>query len=306
MTATKAQKIRLGLFAIGAAAAAMMVLVVFAGLRFWERHDRYHIDFEDSVLGLEKGAVVSFGGIKVGTVSDISLAEGNLRKVRVTIRVKRKLPIRTDTTATLTMGGITGLKTIDLRGGEFDAPPLPPGGVIAVGESTLDRFERQAKTLMDQSQEMMSHATRVASNLAELTEPVNFEGMEEIVKSAKVASANLAEATGGLRDIVNENRAGIRRTVVSVEHASASAQHATSRAASMMDTFDREAPRLILDGKDLVGELRDVVRTNGSYLRSTMYDLRQASRNLKDMARDVRQQPSRLFFSKPSRERKLP
>ena len=35
-------------------------------------------------------------------------------------------------------------------------------------------------------------------------------------------------------------------------------------------------------------------------------DLRQASRNFKELAREVRQRPSRLLYSSPAPERKLP
>lgn len=296
MNATKTQKIRLGLFTVGTAAALLVVLVVFAGLRFWERHDRYVVDFEDSVLGLEEGAPVTFGGIKVGAVTDIRVAPDDLRKVRVAIKVKRGLPIRTDTTATLSMAGITGLKSIDLHGGAIDAPALPPGGTIATGETTLDRFERQAKALVDQSQQLMTHANNVLANLEVLTEPVQFQGVAEIIASARAASANLADATAGLKAMVDENRAPIRRTLASVDRV-------TERAASIMDG---EVPRIMLGAGDLVDELRGVVRDNGSYLRSAMFDLRQASRSLKEMARDVRQRPSRLLFAKPAHERKLP
>jgi hypothetical protein len=37
-----------------------------------------------------------------------------------------------------------------------------------------------------------------------------------------------------------------------------------------------------------------------------MFDLRQASRSFKELARDVRQKPSRLLFSTTPSERKLP
>lgn len=296
MAATKAQKIRLGLFAVGAGAATLLVLVVFAGLRFWEHHDHYTVDFTDSVLGLQEGAPVSFGGIKVGSVTNIALAPGDLRKVRVTIEVKRGLPIRTDTTATLSMAGITGLKSIDLHGGAIDAPPLPVGGAITPGETTLGRIERQAKQLVDSSQELMGHANQVMSNLEQLTQPVHFEGMSEIIRSLRSASADFAATSASLRGMVAENRAPIRRTLESIDHV-------TGRAAAIVDS---DVPRLLLGADDLVDELRGLVRDNGSYLRSTMFDLRQASRSLKEMARDVRQRPSRLLFAKPAHERELP
>ena len=296
MAATRTQKIRLGLFAIAAASAAALVLVVFAGLRFWEKHDHYVVYFEDSVLGLEDGAPVTFAGIKVGTVDDIAVAPDDLRKVKVTLSIKRGTPIRTDTTATLTSAGLIGVKAVDLHGGDVRAPRLAPGGTIAAGLTTLDRLERRAELLADQSVAILEHARKVAANLEALTEPSQFDGLGEVVTSARAASANLAAASGELRSMLAENRAPLRRTVASVEHAA-------GRAAALVDG---EVPRLLGDAGALVDDVRDVVRSSSPYLRSSMFDLRQAARSLKELARDLRQRPSRLLFARPARERKLP
>lgn len=296
MAATRAQKVRLGLFAVAALGAAALVLFVFAGLRFWEKHDRYVIYFADSVLGLEDGAPVSFAGIKVGKVDRIEVAPDDLRKVKVTISIKRGTPIRTDTTATMTMAGLIGVKAIDLHGGDVRAERLPPGGTIAAGETTLDRLQRQAEVMVDQSQEILEHAKNVVANLEELTEPSQFDGLGEVVTHARAASANLAAATGELRGMIAENRAPLRRTVATVDHVA-------GRAAALIDG---DVPRVVGDAGALVDDLRGVVRSNGPYLRSSMFDLRQAARSFKELARDLRQRPSQLLFARPARERKMP
>lgn len=296
MAATRAQKARLGLFAVAALGAAALVVFVFAGLRFWEKHDRYVVYFADSVLGLEDGAPVSFAGIKVGKVDRIEVAPDDLRKVKVTISVKRGTPIRTDTTATMTMAGLIGVKAIDLHGGDVRAPRLPLGGTITAGETTLDRLQRKAEQMVDQSEQILQHATNVVANLEELTEPSQFDGLGEVVTSARAASANLASASGELRDLIAENRAPLRRTVATVDHVA-------GRAAALMDG---EVPRVVGEAGALVDDLRGVVRSNGPYLRSSMFDLRQAARSLKELARDLRQRPSQLLFAKPARERSLP
>ena len=71
MTTTRQQKIRVGLFAVVAGALFGVVLVVFAGLHFWQERTRYYIVFDDSVFGLEQGADVYVNGIRVGTVAEI-------------------------------------------------------------------------------------------------------------------------------------------------------------------------------------------------------------------------------------------
>lgn len=296
MAATRAQKIRLGLFAVSAAAALALVLIVFGGLRFWEHHDHYVIYFTDSVFGLSEGAGVSFAGIKAGTVDKIEIAPGDLRKVKVTIAVKRGLPIRADTTATLTMAGITGLKSIDLHGGEVTSPRLAQGGTITTGETTLDRFTREAKSMLDDSREIMAQAGRVAKNLATLTDPARFTGLDDILASARTTSTNLAATSVALRGLVGENRVALRQTMASVDHVA-------DRAVVLVD---QDLPRVIVGASSLIDDVRGLVRDNGTYLRSSMFDLRQASRSFKDLARDLRQRPSRLFFATAASERRMP
>lgn len=270
MATTRTQKIRLGLFGVGAALALAVVLAVFAGLRFWERHDTYVIYFDDSVMGLEAGAEVMFAGVRIGRVASIDLVPADLRKVKVTIAVKRGLPIRTDTTATLQFAGITGLKLIDLRGGSPEAAYLPPGSVLASEQALLDRMEQTAQRLTDQTEELMEGAGRVMENL-ELT-------------------------SDELRAMVAENRVALRGTISAVGEA--------ARAATAM--LKSDLPKVIAGAGALVEDMRGVVRSNQNHIRTAMFDLRQASKNFKDLSRDLRQKPSRILFSRSARDRAMP
>lgn len=274
MSTSRAQKIRLGIFAIITATAAVIVLGVFAGLHIWQRHDRYTVYFDDSVLGLEEGAIVTFGGIKAGTVDHIEVDPADLRRIKVTIEVKRGLPIRTDTTATLQFAGITGLKVIDLRGGDVRSPHLPPGSTIATGATILDRVEQEADNLITQSRQLMDNANKVMANLAAITDPGQFEGVGALIDQAKQATANLAALTNDLRGVLGDNRVALRNTVTSIERAANSAN--------------------------------SLVRDNAVAVRTSLFDLRQAARSFKELARELRQKPSRLFFADAPRDRKLP
>ena len=52
--------------------------------------------------------------------------------------------------------------------------------------------------------------------------------------------------------------------------------------------------------------MKQLITANEGPLRAAVFDLRQASRSFKELARDVREQPSRLLFSDAPGERKLP
>ncbi len=303
----KTHKIRIGLFVIGTAALAALALVVFGGVRFWSPSDHYVIHFEDSVLGLETGAQVYVNGIRAGKVESIELDPDDMRKVIVGIEVKRGTPVHSDVKATLSLAGITGVKLIDLTGGTSQAPLLAVGGEIPVGKSTLDRLEAQAETIANQAgalsaqaTEMMKRATKVIDNVVADTDPARFDemqaGLRAVLVRAQSTTDNLAATSAALHSIVTENREAVKHTLATVDRAAASAA----------DLMAGPFAKVVTGANDFVASLKELVHDNETPLRSAVFDLRQASRSFKELARDVRERPSRLLFSAAPDERKLP
>lgn len=288
---SKAQSIRVGLFATATLVLVAVVLIVFGGVRVWEKEDHYRVVFEGSVMGLEPGAVVYLNGIRVGTVEDVAVHKTDLRKVDVAIAVDEGTPVRTDTQAMLQYAGITGLKVIDLRDGTAAAAPLPPGSEITAGVGLLDKLEARAQAIADQSGELMKRVRALTDNLVEVTEP------------AKVAANNFAELSGSLRTMVDENRAGLRQSMATLESSLAAIRETATGARKLLDG---QVTQLVTNAGDTVTTLKTLMTANEGPLRAAVFDLREASRSFKELAREVRQKPSRLLFSTAPSERKLP
>jgi phospholipid/cholesterol/gamma-HCH transport system substrate-binding protein len=276
MTTSKQQKIRIGLFAVAAGALLAVVLVVFAGVHFWKPRNRYYVEFDKTVYGLERGADVFLNGIRVGKVGGIRLAPNDIRHVEVALDINQGAPIRTDTRAVLQFAGITGLKVIDLRGGSLAAPQLAVGGKIPVGETILDKLEDKGKEMVEESQQLLERANSIVtkadmivSNLASATDAAN---LGEIMAQTRVTAGHLAQASASLRGLIDENRASLRASVAAIEETA-------KRAADLVD---------------------------GNQVKAAVADLRQASRSFKELAREVRNRPSKLLYSKPEPDRKLP
>jgi phospholipid/cholesterol/gamma-HCH transport system substrate-binding protein len=294
--ANKAQRIKVGIFVAITGALLGIVLVVFGGIRLWESKAHYVIEFDDSVMGLEKGAQVYMNGIRVGRVDSIGVSPTDLDKVVVEIAVKSGTPVHTDTVAMLQFAGITGLKVIDLRKGSHAAPLLAEGGRIPQGETLLDKVQRQAQQIADQSEKLMQRAGQIVDNLVAITDPKRFEGIEEIMNSAKTTAGNLAVASGEMRAMVAENRVVLKDTLGDIRGA----------VASTKNIIDTQVTGLVSSASALIGDLGNIVHGSEGQLRSTVFDLRQASRNFKELSRDLRARPSRLLFSNPQSERKMP
>ncbi|MEO6381228.1 MAG: MlaD family protein [Nitrobacter sp.] len=146
----------------------------------------YHVQFEGSVPGLLVGAAVLFNGIRVGEVSDLSLAPDNPRRVNAAIAVTSTTPVRPDTKVGLEFQGLTGVPVVALEGGEKLGGPGPVPTLIA------DAGAGQSMT-----QAARDALRRVDAVLAENAEP-----LKTTISNLKIFSDGLARNTGKLDGIV--------------------------------------------------------------------------------------------------------
>ena len=279
MTTNRRYAVRVGIFAFATAALFAIVLVTFAGLKFWGHHRRYYVEVEGSVIGLTRGAPVYFDGIDVGNVHEIAISPEDLGHVRVAIDVDLDAPVRVDTKATVNSTGLTGIKVIDLRGGAVTAAPLPENSVLESERTGLDRLQKQAERIAEQTQELMTRINTIVSNVEAF---MSSDELGSIVGNVRTTTQNLARASRTIDDIIASNRGAIRDVIGSVSRASDNANAVAT-------------------------DLRALVRINQSVIAQALADIRQGARNFKELTREVREQPSRLVFTGGNpQDRKLP
>lgn len=290
---TRAQRLRVALLGVAAFVLVWVVLLLYGGALLFRGHDRYYVDFHGTVYGLETGGDVYLEGVRVGSVAWMHVVPVGAVHVHVAIDLAPGTPVPEGTHAVLLYAGITGVKEIDLRYGDDATAPLAPGSTIPLGKSELDRLETAALQIADHSDQLLAEAQRAVANLAALT---SSSQLGAAIEDARRVAANLARTSASLRALVDENRAALKTTLGSLNQA-------TRRAS---DLLAGQLTTLVGHADQLVGQLDHLVAGSRGPLRATLDDLRDASRSLKEMARQVRQNPSRLLFSHPAPERRLP
>ena len=119
---TRANHIWVGAVTLLLLAGAAVFLMWLA--RLSERDNKlYDIFFEQSVGGVAEGSVVTYSGVPVGQVSDISVWDKDPEYVKVRIRIEDDTPILVGTEATVS-ASFTGVSNISLSGGQSDQPPI--------------------------------------------------------------------------------------------------------------------------------------------------------------------------------------
>lgn len=282
---TRAQNAKLGIFLVATALLLLFVFVVVAGLTFWEPKHTYYVVSDDSVAGLEVGSPVTMRGVDIGTVDEISLDREDYETVRVHLEVDADVPIPRDAQAFIELSGLTGVKLIDITEGSTEAGVLPPGSVIPLGQTTLEKIEGQAEELAEQAVELLGESQELIKNLKDLSEALtrglDAERVEAMVSRVEGILSSVDSAADELEATMGESRTNLRE---------------------ILDDIDETSNEL----QDLLRHSNRILRGNDDDLRSAIRDLRQAARNFEALSRQLRRQPSRLLRSSPPEERELP
>lgn len=176
-----------GLFIIVFAVAAVF-FAVWLGSPGRSDDVLYRIHFADSVNGLTVGDTVKFRGVDVGTVKSIITDPDNSRLVLVEVRLRKEAPVKTDTKASLTLKGLTGVVFIELNGGDPAAQTL-----LAV-------------TPPDKVPEIPSEKTGLKAVLDDLPKLVGkFSTMAEKFSALEDQVKKVVTSVGGLTDKVKDN-----------------------------------------------------------------------------------------------------
>jgi phospholipid/cholesterol/gamma-HCH transport system substrate-binding protein len=138
----------------------------------------YRIRFPDSVSGLTAGDTVKFRGIDVGTVKAMVIDPENSLLVRVDVRLRKDTPVKTDTRASLTLKGITGVVFIELSGGDPTAKTLlavTPANTmpeIPSEKTGLNAMLDELPKLVKKFAAIEDQVKKVVTNVGSLTEKV--------------------------------------------------------------------------------------------------------------------------------------
>ncbi len=236
---------------IGAFTLAGLILLVLGGLwsAQWasdETWQELEVHFLQPVSGLSVGSGVQYNGINMGSVRDLRLSPDHPGRVVAVIRIDDQAPLREDTTARLSVSGLTGVSTIQLRGGSPDSPPLKPAAgrtrpVIIAEESGLQR-------LIETSEDIASTASEVMLRLLEFLSEDNADRVAATLDNIDTFTQALTGESDRLGEIVRNLHRGSEELVPLIEELRAAVAAASSTLErlepALVDTFPRAAEEL--------------------------------------------------------------
>lgn len=290
---TRANHIWVGAVTLLLLAAAAVFFVWLA--RLGERNNKeYDIFYEQSVGGVAEGSVVTYSGVPVGQVADISIWERDPEFVKVRIRVNGETPILVGTTASIS-ASFTGVSNISLSGGRSNQPPITcdttdcPEGVpvIPPAQGAVGEILASAPLLLE----------RLATLTDRLTRVLDDENQNSI-------SGILANTNAISRELANSSPE-VQRTLQELQTTLAQSTETLAAFEGTLETTDQllegEGPALAADLRATLASARQAANSlEGSLANvepltrqlnedtlpaanATLRDLRRTSENLRTM-----------------------
>lgn len=211
---TRSNYVMVGAITLAMLAGLLLFTVWIAGLSN-KATKCYDIYFAQGVSGLNKGSSVTFSGVPVGQITEISLLPSRPEFVWVRIEVDGETPVLQGTTAQIKGIGFTGVSEIQLGGAVKGAGPITQAGpqgcpVIPASSGGLGALLNSAPELIDRIQ-------RLTERLTELLNDENQDAISDILANVRDTTAVLKERAPDLADAIADARIAARNAGIAAD-----------------------------------------------------------------------------------------
>lgn len=281
---------RFGILALLGGTIVMLFLLV-AIARYpslFLRGKEYHAIFE-SVAGLNSGDEVRYGGLLVGSVTELDLYEQDPTHIVVTFRVRDRTPVRTDTRASITQVGLLGEPYLALHAGKVNAAPLPEGDFVPTDHTmSFQEAVNRLAVFFDRADTLLTGIERIARTSPWDRLDRTLARVEEIVETASTSAervlSRLDDASGRLNSVL-----------IRTERLIAVIDTAVGKSGPELAATQREALATLRETHGLVRELRTALEAGGG-MEKIVRDVAIAADNLATLTSRLERNPSSVLM----------
>jgi phospholipid/cholesterol/gamma-HCH transport system substrate-binding protein len=295
----KSNEIKAGATIVVSAIILVAFLIVIFGVDFGEQTKEYQT-YLNYIGGIQQGSLVKYGGMDVGSVTEIALPEGDNTRIRLKIKIDDKTPVRIDSKAFVTSIGIMADQHIEISAGSLNSPLLPAGSVIQSKE--VLGFAQMAEPLGELNEQVQELLTRVSDVFNEQNRQhigsvlANFDNIMtqgqkqflSVVQNLDHLTAHMASISEDLNDLMDKNKGNFDQTL------------------GHLQKTTEETTKLIADLRHTMSTLESILSANTTSIVDIMENFQYASQNMEEFTRTVKERPWLLIRKDAPPERKLP
>ena len=317
-----AAEIKAGVLVLSSIVVFAGFLAVIQGYRPPSEEHVFVCHFNDT-LGLNKGADVRFGGLKVGRIRSIEADPDQREKIRVEAVVPPELHVNEESIAYVSQTTLTAEKHLEVTTGAPDAPLLADGAEIPVREGGLldqagqlagtiqsaihdvqallgvEKAQRESEsgelkttiaTIMDDLDVAVEEGTGLVTDARDAVSQYR-DDIDEILQRVKDVSASTDDLMTDIQGAIGESKgdlqAALKKVPPILDRVGSVSEELDSIVASLQETLDNAVL--------LSGEANGALVDNRPVLDDTLIDLRETVRHLRDFSRTISEEPQSVI-----------
>tara|TARA_R110002072_G_scaffold299485_1_gene475155 strand:- start:1010 stop:1963 length:954 start_codon:yes stop_codon:yes gene_type:complete len=305
---TRASYVVVGTFVLALTAAAFGVVLFLTRTSFEDTPKTYISYFTGSVTGLQIGSPVRYRGVPVGTVNDIRIEPTDVERVRVTMEIVQGTPIKTDTSSTLGLQGITGVAYIELTGGTRDSKPL-----TAVADAKVPVIPSKTsgiQQVLASAPELLERAVAITERLALILDDRNVESIANTLDNLSSLTGTLAGSSSQIEQLIGDSQktfAALREAADGVSELTNGLNRKVGPLADDADDILTDVHKAVRGFNRIANQLELVVDENRASIRDFssggLYELSQFIAEgrvlisaLTRLSAQIERDPARFFF----------
>ena len=275
--------------------------------------------------GLSPGAIVLFGGIRVGEVSDVKPSQEDPTLIEVSFKVRRDTPLNEDSTAS--SGTLTFISTpvLLITTGMNGARRLQSGETVRSEENvSWDDVARVANTAVQSANALITElqqeippltgqAATALANVNEITGPANQRQIAGILSELNTTlnreSARIVQVTDQISALAKHADSLVASARPVVSNMDRTVTNANSTLDAIREPFTKDLADLgvaLQQARSVLDALQNVVGAQKEDIEATVRNLRTASESVRAFTQTLNERPWNLIRTTQPPDRKVP
>lgn len=271
-------------------------VILIGGTQFFEKLDTYYVKVMNAA-GVEEGAPVKLGGVRVGKVLKVTLPASPGEPISLTIGVKKGTAIYRGTKASIAQVGFVGdlylLLSLGKKTGERfnvgDTIPSEEQVQFAVLMARLDTISQTVDGLLkDVSAIFSDENKKEIKNILKNTNTAIVTGtssMDKVVTTLKGTTTKLEHVLNEVENLVGDNKAEVAQLIKR-------ARESIEKAGKMIESIENTA-------KSVDNTMKTADRTidlQSQNIDSLLNNLNRTTEDLRDVLHEVKSKPWSVVY----------
>jgi len=204
------EEVKAGIIIVSAIAILSVFIVLIGGGQFFQKYDNYYVKVMNAA-GLETGAQVKLGGVRIGRITDIRPPLKPGEPVTIEIGLKKGAILYEGTKAIITQVGFVGDIYLLLSVNNTTSKILKPGDVIPSEELM------QMDILMAKINVLSTSVERLVNDVDRLFNEKNVKGIEALIGNTNSAIVSSSSSIDKIASSLKVSTDKLERVLTEVE-----------------------------------------------------------------------------------------